>query len=149
MKKKLSLLLAVMLLVSTILAVPVCAEEEGSTPSSAPTESKPTEPAPSEESKPEESKPEESKPTEPDHSTPTPGSRLVSVPSTPCPRQPGATGQVSHKEPSVWAARWPARLPPHRGTLPSRVHPPPTRWGLWTPQQTTSTHPRRGLLGVV
>ena len=71
MKKKLSLLIAAMLLMSTILAVPVCAEEEGSTPSSAPTESKPTEPAPSGESKPEEPKPEESKPTEPDPSAPT------------------------------------------------------------------------------
>lgn len=87
MKKKLSLLLAVMLLVSTILAVPVCAEEEGSTPSSAPTESKPTEPAPSEESKPEESKPEESKPTEPDPSTPTQGST---------PTEPSETRPCTH-----------------------------------------------------
>lgn len=80
MKKRLSILLALLLLVGNFLAVPAAAEgtgEEGSTPSGAPTESKPTEPAPSEEPKPTESKPAESEPT-----TPTQGS-TPTEPSTP------------------------------------------------------------------
>lgn len=75
---------------------------------------------------------------------PPPRAAVWAACPAPRPCRPGASGQVSHKELSVWAARWPARRPPRRDALPSRVHPPPPRRGLQTLRQTTSTHPWAG-----
>ena len=76
---------------------------------------------------------------------PHPGQQFGRHAQPPCPCRPGATGQVSHKELSVWAARWPVRLPPRRDSLPSRVHPPPPPTG---PADTLADHYTRPWAGA-
>ena len=99
MKKKLSLLLAVFLLISSFLLMPVRAEDtppEGNTPSSVPTEPKPTESKPAEPAPSEDSKPTESQPTNPTQgSTPT-------EPSVPAPCTTHTYGDWDADEGNHW-----------------------------------------------